>query len=283
MVGSLSSVPLPVPVPRRPPGPGEGAVRHWYENELGWPTVPGSPVRLVVGHRFDVLDLPVEAGRGALRRLGPGSPVAVRADRMQLLVAAGGAEEVPGLLEWLEWGAVDLDLVALGAGALMDAPAPPGGVTTSGAGTASSTGTVRVPGARRATDAGSGPGSGEGPRPGGRSCRGPGCDLGCGLGCGLGAGPCPGAGRRDGTGPRPGADPAGAWAPARERRGSQGAAVWLRPPEPGREVEASLPGLSAVGGRAGVPDLVRLVDTAAAECHRIRLRRACAQPVALSR
>ncbi|MEU6481109.1 SCO3374 family protein [Streptomyces sp. NPDC047017] len=122
------TVPVPVPLPRRPPGPGgDGRVRRWYERELGWATAPGNPVRLVVGHRFDVLDVPLEAGRAALRRLGPPlSPVAVRADRMQLLVAAGGAEELPGLLRWLEWGALDLDLVGLGEGALMDAPAPPG-------------------------------------------------------------------------------------------------------------------------------------------------------------
>lgn len=155
-----------------------------------------------MGRRFDVLDVPAEAGRAALRHLGPGSPVAVRGDRMRLLVAAGSAEELPGLLEWLEWGpsALDLDLVALGAGALMDAPPPPG------------------------------------------------------------AGP---------LGPRP-LNPG--------RSGSPGAAVWLRPPGAGCEVEASLPTLSAVGGGGGTPDLVRLVDTVATHVHRIRLRRACAQP-----
>ncbi|MFF4763920.1 SCO3374 family protein [Streptomyces sp. NPDC001292] len=204
MVGSPSTVPVPVPSPRQPPAPGDGERdwrhwRHWYENELGWGTVPGAPVRLVVGRRFDVLDVPAEAGRVALRHLWPGSPVAVRGDRMRLLVAAGSAEELPGLLEWLEWGpsALDLDVVALGAGALMDAPPPPGAS----------------------------------PRP-------------------LNPG----------------------------RSGSQGAAVWLRPPGSGCEVEASLPTLSAVGGGGGTPDLVRLVDTVATHVHRIRLRRACAQP-----
>ncbi|GGY04530.1 SCO3374 family protein [Streptomyces anandii] len=207
MAGSLSTLPLPVPLPRQPLDPGgadapgipDDGGRHWYENELGWATVPGTPVRLVVGRRFDVLDLPLEAGRAALRHLGPGSPVAVRADRMRLLLAAGSAEELPGLLEWLEWGALDLDLVALGAGALMEAPPPPG---------------AERDGARGVT---------------------------------------------------------------KRARGSQGAAVWLRPPEPGCEVEASLPTLSALGCRAGTPDLVRLVDTAAAHCHRVRLRRACAR------
>ena len=62
----------------------------------------------------------------------------------------------------------------------------------------------------------------------------------------------------------------------------QGAAVWLRPPEPGCEVEASLPTLSALGGGGGAPDLVRVVDTVATQCHRLRLRRAvhAATPVA---
>ncbi|MEU7054924.1 SCO3374 family protein [Streptomyces sp. NPDC046197] len=197
---------LPVlPEPRQPLGP-DDRVRHWYENELGWATVPGRPVRLVVGRRFDVLDVPADAGRAALRHLGPASPVAVQGDRIRLLVAAGTKEELPGLLEWLEWGAVALDLVALGPGALMDAPVPP---------------------------------------------------------------------RAGSSGARP-----PALAPG--RCGSQGAAVWLRPPGTECEVETSLPTLSAVGAVTGAPDLVRLVDTVATQCHRIRLRRACAQPLAFS-
>ncbi|GFH39203.1 hypothetical protein SCWH03_54680 [Streptomyces pacificus] len=87
-----------------------------------------------------------------------------------------------------------------------------------------------------------------------------------------------------------------------------GAAVWLRPPKPGREVEPSPPALGApgragawsgprpapgsgtgVGGGGGAPDLVRLVDAAANACHRARLARAGAagphtraQPLAFS-
>ncbi|MCX4811867.1 MULTISPECIES: SCO3374 family protein [unclassified Streptomyces] len=205
-----------VPLPRRPLDP-DDRQRHWYENELGWRTVPGEPLRLVTGLRFDVLDVPVEAGAAALWRLGPDSPVAVRGDRMRLLVAAGSAEELPGLLDWLEWGALapTLDLVALGADGHMEAPS----------------------------------------RPGERPVR----------------APLPGAGPTEGRSLPPG-----------RSRPLQGAAVWLRPPEPGCEVEASLPTLSAVGGVGDAPDLVRLVDTVATQCHRVRLRRSCAQPLAFS-
>jgi hypothetical protein len=193
-------------IPREMPCDASGdpcdAVRHWYENDLGWATVPGTPVHLITGLRFDVLDVPAEAGFAALRHLGPipgpGSPVAVRDGRMWLLVAAGGAEEVPGLLEWLDWGGLDLDLTAVGTGGHIEAPAPAGGATGRG-------------------------------------------------------------GMPEGT-------------------GSQGAAVWLRPPEPGREVEPSLPTMSALGGAAGTPDLVRVVDTVATHCHRVRLRRASTGP-----
>ncbi|MDG9720755.1 SCO3374 family protein [Streptomyces sp. DH24] len=238
-----------VPPPRRPleragraewtPEDGrdshDARTRHWYENELGWPTVPGSPVRLAVGVRFDVLDVPAEAGRAALRRLAPGSPVALRGERMRLLVAAGSAEELPGLLEWLDWGGLALDLAAMGAGDVMTAPPPPRRTASPG---------PAIPGARvdpvgavgHAGPAGAG-----------------------GLGCSGGAG---GPGGAVGFG------------------GSQGAAVWVRPPEPGCEVEASLPTLSALGGDGSAPDLVRLVDTVAAQCHRVRLRRACTRPPA---
>ncbi|MCL7428261.1 SCO3374 family protein [Streptomyces sp. YS415] len=207
MVGTLPPV-TTVPSPRRPLDPSDQVRRwyeNWYENELGWPMVPGSPLGLRLGVRFDVLDVPAEAGRAALRHLAPGSPVAVRGDRMRLLVAAGSAEELPGVLAWLEWGALALDLSVTGEGGVMEAPEP------AGAGAA-------------------------GGRPPARGCAGT----------------------------------------------PQGAAVWLRPPEPGCEVEASLPTLSALGGGGGAPDLVRLLGTVATQCHRLRLRRGCAQPLAFS-
>ncbi len=210
-----------VPPPRRPHAVSDDPLALWYENVLGWPTVPGDPVRLEVGVRFDVLDVPAGAGSAALARLGRhgrGFPVALSGARMRLLVAAGSADELPGLLEWLDWGAPpDLDLTAIGAGGHMEAPGP----------------------VRRDTEAD---------------------------------------------------------AVARAGSGSQGAAVWLRPPGPEREAGTSLPTLSAMGtsgaggNGAGPPDLVRLVNTVATQVHRARLRRACAaaavkadgQPLAFS-
>lgn len=187
------------------------AVRCWYENGLGWAVAPGPAVRLVTGLRFDVLEMPAQAGFAALRHLGPRAPVARHGETMRLFVAAGSADELPGLLDWLEWGDIPLDLRAIGAGGLVDAPTPPGVI------------------------------------------------------------------------------------------GPPGAAVWLRPPEPGHEVERTLPSLTALpalapcavlaadgsgtdphSGSAAGSDLVRLVDTAATECHRVRLRRPSTQPLALS-
>jgi hypothetical protein len=236
-----------VPVRGRPFDPVDPVdpVRHWYENELGWTAVPGSPVRLVTGLRFDVLEVPAEAGFAALRHLGPASPVALHRERMRLLVAAGSAEELPGLLDWLEWGALALDLKAIGADGSIEAPPPPD---------------LGVP---VAPDFGAPP------------SRGPRAPL--PAGCGDRPEDHPPARPAD----RPTAGP-------ETQRGPRGAARWLRPPEPGREVEPTLPTLSALGGGTvgggvgGAPDLVRLVQTMATQCHRVRLRRACAQPLAFS-
>ncbi|AXG78513.1 SCO3374 family protein [Streptomyces paludis] len=196
---------LPVPPPRAAPegGParqdstgragGAGCagrdLARWYEEGLGWPTAAGPPVALLTGVRFDALELPADAGAALLRRIGPTGPVALHGDRMRLLVAVGGADELPGLLDWLEWGGITLGLTALGAGGRMTAPVPP------------------------------------------------------------------------------------RWGAAT----AQGAAVWLRPPVPGRERESALPAFVPFGQRGGsgggAPDLVRLVGAAALECHRARLLR----------
>lgn len=130
---------------------------------------------------------------------------------MLLLVAAGSADELPGLLDWLEWGGLTPDLRAIGAGGHIEAPLPPG-----------------FPGLPALS------------------------------------------GFSGGTGDLPGLT------------NPQGAAVWLRPPETGCGTEIPLPTMSALGGVGGAPDLVRLVDTLATQCHRVRLRRASAQPLAFS-
>lgn len=98
----------------------------WYERELGWATEGTAPVRLLTGLRFDVLEVPAAVGRAALRRVGRTGPVALTGARMGLLVAAGSAEELPGLLDWLEWGGVALSLTAIGTGGRITAPTPPG-------------------------------------------------------------------------------------------------------------------------------------------------------------
>lgn len=166
-----------------PPGP--AALARWYERELGWTTEGRDPVRLVTGVRFDVLELPAEAGHALLRRPVRTGPVLLSGVRMGLLVAAGGADELPGLLDWLEWGPIALDLTAVGTGGRITAPSPRGGA------------------------------------------------------------------------------------------GSPGAAVWLRPPEPRLAPGPALPALAGFGSSGGdAPDLVRLVDAAATECHRVRLSRA---------
>jgi hypothetical protein len=183
-----------VPSPRTP---SEGRAAQWYRGELGWDATDDSPVRLATGTRFDVLELPADAGAAVLHRGAVTGPVALSGASMQLLVAAGSAEELPGLLDWLEWRGVGLELTALGAGGAITAPPPPG------------------------------------------------------------------------------------------HSAPQGAAVWLRPPAAGR---LRLPALAGLGGIGGAPDLVRLVDTAATECHRARLmrmtrtntRKTRAQPLAFS-
>ncbi|WP_030906301.1 SCO3374 family protein [Streptomyces sp. NRRL F-5126] len=208
-------MPPTVPGPRAPHAYAERLSRsadsrefhQFYEDALGWPLTRGpadAPPRLATGVAFDVLGLPAGAGLAVLGK-APSGPVALSADRtrMWFLVAAGTAEEVPGLLDWLEWGGIDLDLDALGAGCGVEAPAPP-------------------------------------------------------------------------------------W---RHARAVPGAAAWLRPP-----VALALPALRLCDGVApgggsgtatgtggsggGAPDLVRLVDTAAAECHRVRIARGPARTVA---
>lgn len=118
----------PVPRPSRPP-PADGryeAWRDWYARVPGWQVTDGVPPLLPAGTAFDALSLPAAAGREVLDRLSPATPVAVDGQTMHVLVAPGSAEELPGLLDWLEWGALVPELRGVGEGGLLAAPAPPG-------------------------------------------------------------------------------------------------------------------------------------------------------------
>lgn len=85
----------------------------------------------------DALDVPAEAGHEVLGRFpAPRTgPVALAGHRMRFFVAPGSAEELPGLLDWLEWSGIPLDLIPLcgreagyddGAPAWLRPPAPGG-------------------------------------------------------------------------------------------------------------------------------------------------------------
>jgi hypothetical protein len=71
---------------------------------------------------WDALDMPREAGLTVLARPGlQQGPALAADDRLLLLVPEGSAEELPGLLLWLEWDGVDLDLLARDSLVLCDA------------------------------------------------------------------------------------------------------------------------------------------------------------------
>ncbi|MFF7726543.1 SCO3374 family protein [Streptomyces sp. NPDC008001] len=114
----------------RPGGPAAPwcQARRWYERELGWPTSGEAPLELLTGLRFDALGLPLDAGVALLGRAVRTGPVALDAGarRLWFLVAAGSADELPELLDWLEWGAVALDLAVRGPGGRIAAPVPAG-------------------------------------------------------------------------------------------------------------------------------------------------------------
>ncbi len=108
------TVPQPRSSPDAAPGSADAALARRYARELGWTTAGRDPLHLLTGESFDVLELPAEAGHAVLRRGVRTGPVLLSGTRMGLLVAAGGADELPGLLDWLEWGPLTPDLTAVG-------------------------------------------------------------------------------------------------------------------------------------------------------------------------
>lgn len=92
-----------------------------------WDRAPGASVLLPTGLTFDVLEVPVLAGRRALvrlERLGlPLGPVILPPHgRAWFFVAPGGAAELPGLLYRMGWDDPPLDVRGLGAGSYVTAP-----------------------------------------------------------------------------------------------------------------------------------------------------------------
>jgi hypothetical protein len=87
---------------------------------------------LLTGKLFDVVEVPERAGREAVHRLLDYGPAALRpgpvgltgSGRCGFLVAPGGAEDLPELLEWLDWGGIELGILAYGDGGRVPAPGP---------------------------------------------------------------------------------------------------------------------------------------------------------------
>ena len=111
-----------------PPLPGDGpsVTPQAASDASSASPLPGLPTA-------DVVSVPEAAGREALTRLlGYGQPavtpgpVALSAHgRVLFLVAPGGSEDLPELLDWLDWGGVHLDLAAYplsGPAGLADPP-----------------------------------------------------------------------------------------------------------------------------------------------------------------
>lgn len=111
----------------------EAELERWYAERRGWPLERDAQGRLwlPVGAQFDVVEVPEQAGRRALRRLigygqaalAPGPVALAAADRCCFFVAPGARDDLPELLDWLDWGGIDLGLRAHGAGDRIRVPA----------------------------------------------------------------------------------------------------------------------------------------------------------------
>jgi len=117
---------------------GVGELERWYVEQRAWPVHRDDHDRLWLeaGTEFDVVEVPEEAGRRALRRLigygqaalAPGpvavcEPVSSGPARCCFFVAPGARDDLPELLDWLDWGGIDLGMRAYGAGDSVPAPA----------------------------------------------------------------------------------------------------------------------------------------------------------------
>lgn len=92
----------------------------------------GSTLWLTTGVQFDVVEVPEQAGRQAVRRLlayrqavlAPGPVGLTGPGRCGFLVAPGAREDLPELLDWLDWGGIELGMRAYGQGEEVRAPGP---------------------------------------------------------------------------------------------------------------------------------------------------------------
>lgn len=114
--------------------PGQvGELERWYVDQRAWPVRRDRADRLWLeaGTEFDVVEVPEEAGRRALRRLigygqaalAPGPVALAEPARCWFFVAPGARDDLPELLDWLDWGGIDLGMRAFGAGDRVPAPA----------------------------------------------------------------------------------------------------------------------------------------------------------------